>query len=282
MKHIFTQFYIALSFFLLGNTINIYAQSGAESDIVITEIFYNQPGTDTLEFIEIFNRGSLPININGYKIDKGISHQFGDLIFRPNSYLVLAKTSQVVNSFFGIAAIQWDSGSLSNGGEKIVIKNSVGIIMDSLTYSDTIPWPNEADGDGPSLVLCDPNSDNGNGANWSNSSTYFKDYENQPIYASPGYANTNCALNTNGALNKVLINIFPNPSNGKFKVSMDNKNLPRKIEILTMLGQTIYSNTFVDEISVDLSRNELLRGLNIIQIKDLSGTLLNRTKIIIE
>ena len=282
MKHIFSQFYIAISFLLLGNTISIYAQSGAESDIVITEIFYNQPGTDTLEFIEIFNRGSAAINLNGYKIDKGISHQFGNLIFASGSYLVLAKTSQVFSTFFGITAIQWDSGSLSNGGEKIVIKNSVGRIMDSLIYSDTIPWPAEADGNGPSLVLCDPNSDNGNGANWTYSRTNFKDYENQPIYASPGSANANCVLNTSAALNNVTVNIFPNPSNGKFKLSIENQNLPRKIEILTMLGQTIYSNTFVDEISLDLGRNELLRGLNIIQVKDLSGTLLSRTKIIIE
>ena len=67
---------------------------------------------------------------------------------------------------FGINVLQWIDGSLNNGGEPIVIYDNQGFLVDSVYFDDVPPWDTLADGWGPSLELCDPNSDNTNPLNW--------------------------------------------------------------------------------------------------------------------
>ena len=49
--------------------------------------------------------------------------------------------------------------NLSNKGEKLVLADGFGNVIDSVSYSDQPPWPN-ADGNGYYLELIDPFSDN--------------------------------------------------------------------------------------------------------------------------
>lgn len=73
---------------------------------------------------------------------------------------------------------EFDFG-LSNSGESLFLINANGQIVDSLTYSDSLPWPIEADGGGGTLVLKSPMLDNALAQNWAAS----------PLYGSPGFAN---------------------------------------------------------------------------------------------
>ena len=140
-----------------------------ERKLVITEIMYNSPdsGTDSLEYIELLNHGSINVNLKGYSFTSGINYTFADTSLAPGEYLVVAKDSSVIRSFYGVKSLQWTNSDLSNGGELILLNDASGRLIDSVYYDDLLPWPTQADGKGPSLVLCDADLDNGVYSNWS-------------------------------------------------------------------------------------------------------------------
>ena len=96
-----------------------------------------------------------------------------------NEVLLLVKDLAVFNSEFpgapvGVQKVEWSSGSLSNGGERVQLgipgDLELGvrqyIRIDRVTYDDKAPWPTTPDGLGQSLerkVLTDYGNDP---ANW--------------------------------------------------------------------------------------------------------------------
>jgi hypothetical protein len=48
----------------------------------------------------------------------------------------------------------------SGGGELIRLYNGNGVLIDQVLYDDSGPWPEEADGNGPTLELINQNFDN--------------------------------------------------------------------------------------------------------------------------
>jgi PKD repeat protein len=166
--------------------LRITAQSN--SPIVISEINYNPPGSsDETEFLELYNRGNFPINLQGYQFTDGIVHIFSSHIINPGEYLVLAYNAASMQSVFGVAAIQWQSGRLSNSGELIKLIDPQGITVDSVYYGVVSPWPTTPNGTGPSLELCNPFSDNSLPENWSAATLYAGVLPTgEPVWASPG------------------------------------------------------------------------------------------------
>ena len=161
--------------------------------IVITEIMYNDPGigTDLLEFIEIFNSGTNTVDVSNYYF-MGVDFTFpAGTAIAPGDYKVIAFSASDMFATFGINTYQWDGNSLGNSGEIVTLYNPLGEIVDQVPYDDGAGWPNAADGDGPSLILCDYNADNSLASNWNISSNYAGEYAGQSLYASPGVAN-NC------------------------------------------------------------------------------------------
>jgi len=145
------------------------ANAQSESDIVITEIMYNPPesGTDSLEFIELYNKGAVAADLSNYSFSEGVTYTFpSNTTIAAGSYLSLAINASAFEAFFGTSALQWESGALSNGGEDIVLLDANGMVMDSVVYDDEGEWPIEPDGDGASLVLCNPTDDNSVATNW--------------------------------------------------------------------------------------------------------------------
>lgn len=160
------------------------------SDLVITEIYYNPPesGTDSLEFIEIYNNGAEPVNLAGYTLSSAVTFTFPSANLNPGEYSVVAYKSSAMLNTFGVTAFQW-TGGLSNDGELIMLKNSSGLTIDSVFYDDALPWPTSPDGTGPSLMLCDPNADNAIGSAWQASQHFAgNNGSGSPIYATPGYS----------------------------------------------------------------------------------------------
>ena len=161
------------------------------ADIVITEIMYNPPesGLDSLEFIELYNNGSVTENLGGYYFSAGVEYTFPSTVMNPGDFITVAVNSQAMLNTFGVNAQQWTSGGLNNAGELIELKNSSGLTIDAVHYYDTPPWPTGPDGNGPSLVLCDPNSDNSIGSNWIASQNFITNNgDGNPIYATPGFS----------------------------------------------------------------------------------------------
>lgn len=176
----------------------LVALSVAQAQIVITEISYNPPesGTDSLEFIEILNNGSSAVDLNGYSFTQGVTHVFDvSTVINPGDRHIVAVNSAAMMNVFGVSSTQWTSGGLSNGGEDIEIVDVGGVVQDYVNFDDAAPWPVEPDGSGYSLVLCDPNSDNNDAANWiiSDENTGIM-IDGITVYASPGAEDGGCII----------------------------------------------------------------------------------------
>lgn len=147
-------------------TIAIQDNDTEVPDLVINEIMYNNPGTDSLEYMELFNNDNTAIDLEGYAISAGVDYTFPAITLQPGDYLVIADDSTVFQRNFNVAALQWSDGSLNNGGELIEIRDALGNVVDEVQYDDGGDWPSDADGGGGSLILCDVNTDNSMAANW--------------------------------------------------------------------------------------------------------------------
>lgn len=153
-------------------TIHITDNDTEIPKIVITEIMYNPPSTDVLEYIELYNNDTEHIHLAGFSFAQGIVYTFPSNAFlNPGEYLVVAVDSVLFEQEFGVPAFQWTSGALNNGGETLELRDASGNVVDLVTYSPNAPWPTTADGTGPSLELCDVNADNDVPANWKASIT---------------------------------------------------------------------------------------------------------------
>jgi hypothetical protein len=164
----------------------------AGQDLVITEIMYNAgSGADSLEFLEIYNKGTATIALGGLRISRSITGLIAEQNLAAKGVFLIASDSLRAGRFYGKKFQQWASGFLGNGGAPIVISNSLGAIVDTVNYDDAAPWPTAPDGTGPSLELIDAATDNNLGTNWRASSTATgKTYSNVAIFASPGVYNT--------------------------------------------------------------------------------------------
>jgi len=156
--------------------------------LLITEIMYNPPesGTDSLEYIELYNNTDSTVNLNGYRLE-GVNHTFDSILLESAGLLVIAKDTAAFRSVFRVTALEWNSGSLSNQGETIAVLDSTGNIIHEITYDHTSPWPGSADGEGNSLILCDILMDTQQADNWSESGIATGDtIEGFVVKGSPG------------------------------------------------------------------------------------------------
>ncbi len=136
-------------------------------NIVINEINYNPAGTDTTEFLELYNAENFAIDLSGYYFSDGITFTFPDgATINPGDYVVIASDTAAFRKFYGFATPYQYEGGLSNKGETVVFNNAEGMTLDSVTYDDKDPWPTSPDGDGPSLSLKSPDLDNTLPENW--------------------------------------------------------------------------------------------------------------------
>ncbi|MDX1683801.1 MAG: lamin tail domain-containing protein [Saprospiraceae bacterium] len=173
--------------FLLGMVGYITVEDNQPIPLIITEIMYNDPGSDSLEFIEIYNGSDVPIQLDGYRMINAIDHLFPDMMIPEQSFLVLARDKGKVDAAFGINSIQWDEGQLNNSGEAIELIDPQGNSIDRVDYESESPWDDRADGTGRSLILCELFADNNAASNWSvsNNSTGVT-VSGLDIFANPG------------------------------------------------------------------------------------------------
>ncbi len=159
-------------------------------DLVFTEIMYNPPesGSDSLEFLEIYNNGDDTVNMEGFTMTQGVDYTFPAITLYPSDYLLIAKDSMAMLNTFAVTAYQWTSGSLSNGGEDIELTDTMGNQVDYVDYDDQSPWDTIPDGNGPSLTLCNPDLDNSLPENWTHSINFVAvNADGDSIWATPGF-----------------------------------------------------------------------------------------------
>jgi hypothetical protein len=172
-------------------------------NIVINEINYNPSSTfNSEDWVELYNPQSYPVSLTGwYFSDSEDNHRYNipaGTTIPAYGYLVLSRyysyfhakfpnTTNVVGDFeFG----------LNGGGELIRLFNPAGQIADQVTYDDDPPWPIAADGQGYTLALVDPLSDNSLSTSW---------IASDQIGGTPGIANrvtapTNLCVSVSGSV----------------------------------------------------------------------------------
>ena len=163
----------------------------AQTDsLVITEIMYNSASTDTLEFVEVQNTSSKAMALGGIFYEDAFDFTFPTYNLPAGEFAIVALDTTAFKKVFTVSHLfQMDNpsafGNLTNSSENVVLRNTLGQLVDSVTYDDGSPWDSRADGSGYSLVLCDPFTDNTDATNWSISTNNIDGI----TFASPGAAN---------------------------------------------------------------------------------------------
>ena len=141
-----------------------------QSAIVINELQYNPASGDHgEEYVEFYNTGPTAVDLSGWSFSDGIEYTFpGGVSIPPGGYLVVGHDPATVEAVYGISGVlgPFESGRLSNGGERVAIEDTLGDLVDEVTYDDHHPWPEPPDGDGPSLELINPAFDNDRPCSW--------------------------------------------------------------------------------------------------------------------
>ena len=163
---------------------DVWGQAG--ETVIINELHTNPDiKTELVEFVELHNPGTTDVDLSGWYFSDGIFYTFPDGATLPaGGYVLVAQSLDHVASKwgsgrFGIAEeLQFGpyGGKLSNDGERIVLCNAAGEVVDEVSYRLGFPWPTVGDplvetmdGTGCSLQLVNPAFDNDLAGSWRSS-----------------------------------------------------------------------------------------------------------------
>ena len=280
-----------LSFAILTMMLSFGTESMAQpvpggTSPVITEIMYNPPETnnDSLEFIEILNPSlTAPINMAGYFFSSGINYTFpAGFVLGAGEYVLVTGDSVIFESVYGMQAMEWQGATtaLNNSGEGLALRTAGGAIADTVFFGTGNNWPQEADGDGYSLVLCDPTADNNLPANWTISENATGIIVNSlEIYADPGAAST-CTPTGISDDNVITTLVFPNPTEGEINLKFAALQKAGNITIHNGLGQIVYTQSVVSGTTSARINAELETGFYILTLDN--GTITERHTIAVK
>jgi len=181
--------------------------------LVINEIMYHPENSGQSEWIELYNPNDQSVSLNGFQFsDGGANNLFTfeeDALIDPYGYIVVAGDSEYFLSEHGSSIYltgSFNNGEsgfrLSNEGESLILRNSLGELQDYVRYDNQAPWPEEADGSGPSLQLISPALDNNHYASW---------YAGSRTLYSPGVPNGGNTAAEGQADPEQVIQVYPNP-----------------------------------------------------------------------
>ena len=149
------------------------AASG-DTPVRINEINYDPTDGGDFEFIELVNTSTTEsIDLSGWTMADGVSMTLpAGTVMLPSSHALLVASDTDFRTSYGAThyAIGEYDGGLNNAGETITLSTSTGTVVDSLTWSNTAPWPTEPAGTGPSLSRLDAAAATNDSANWGASS----------------------------------------------------------------------------------------------------------------
>ena len=153
--------------------------------LMITELMYH-PADATLsevnagytssdfEYIELKNVGATTLDLTELRFTKGIDFDFATgavTSLAPGAYVLVVRNVAAFESRYGGGkpiAGAYSPDNLSNSGENVKLSFGQGSAIHEFTYSDSLPWPEAADGSGASMVLVMPDSrpDHALAASW--------------------------------------------------------------------------------------------------------------------
>ena len=160
--------------------------------LVVSEIMYHPApptveelaarpdlGSSDFEWIEIYNARQAPLDLTEIRFTKGIDFNFVDgrrSGIAPGEHIIVVADESAFNLRYGyqqtpsFVAGEF-SKNISNEGERIKLSYGAGTTLRDFEFDDKLPWPEAADGQGPSLVLVAPSTipDHSSALNWRSS-----------------------------------------------------------------------------------------------------------------
>ena len=227
-------------------------------DLIINEILADPGTTDgdanndgTIstsqdEFVELYNIGNQPLDISGYTMEDGYTtrHTFpAQTTIGSGEFFVLFGGGSVDN-FNGNSQVS-SSGSLglNNGGDDVIIKNTAGVVVVTVTYS----------GATDQSICRDPDFTGEFVGHLSHST-------NARVF-SPGLTN-DTPLSINNYQNNLFL-VYPNPSNTGFVTIKSNQMGAVQAQVFDMLGKQMINTTLVNE---RLEVSSLNAGIYIVKL----------------
>ncbi len=203
--------------------------------IVINEINYHSADElDTGDWVELYNPNDLSVDLSGWYFQDGnIRHSFalpeGTLV-EPRGFLVLCQDRKALEWLSGTTCIGDFDFGLRNSGELVSLFDRHGLQVDSIAYGDSSPWPEEADGDGPTLELRHYELDNSEPSNWLASISPG---------GTPGGVNSAYEFRgTTGFVRFTLSEAIPNPFVSTVRLELDlAERTPATLKVYNALGQ---------------------------------------------
>lgn len=134
-----------------------------EPELIINEIDYDQPGTDTAEFVELYNAGAVPVDLGDYALEFVNGSGGGASVY---ATIPLPATSLGAGSYFVVCAnavttancnldVSPDTNLIQNGAPDAVALLLGTTVVDAVSYEGDVPLPfTEGSGTG----LADPSS----------------------------------------------------------------------------------------------------------------------------
>ncbi len=217
-----------------SNNIGIKIITGAEinevrNDLIINEIMY-APSAGEPEWIELFNKSSKQIFLNGYKIADNsdtTTLKSGNIFLNTGEYLVIAADSSIADSFNITSKILISSfPALNNSADKIILIDSLNRTIDSLEYKSTWGGTN-----GKSLERIDPLESSIDSTNWSTTKNLSG--------GTPGFINSV----TQKEYDIETAEIITHP---EFPIKGDNINISAKIKNSGKSSAEFYLQLFKD------------------------------------
>ena len=141
--------------------------------LIISEIMYH-PAEPTaaeqaqgwqhfaeFQYLVLRNVGNTPLNLAGVQFTEGITFTASNLpesLLQPGASAVVVKNRAAFQARYGntIPILGVFSGTLSNDGERLILRGATGTLLQLFEYHDSAPWPVEADREGYALVVKDP------------------------------------------------------------------------------------------------------------------------------
>jgi regulation of enolase protein 1 (concanavalin A-like superfamily) len=159
------------------------------TDVVINEIMFDPPSDERDgEFIELFNRGNITIDLSNWQFTDGINFQFPSGTFlAAGEYLVVAANAPRLQAVHNNLNVLGNfEGRLANKGERIRLVDSFGNLADEVDYLVGGDWPELTQGDGSSMELAHPWLDNSLPSAWrdsdESSKSSFRQYSTSGTY----------------------------------------------------------------------------------------------------
>ncbi len=250
--------------------------------LVINEIMYNPAdGFDCKDWVEFYNPSPYPQDISGWKLkDSDDDHVFEfpeNTIIDSLGYIVVSKDTATFKSFYPeVANVLGDMDfGFSGGGELVRLYNAEDVLIDTVHYDDSAPWPTQPDGGGPSLELIAPTLDNALAENWMASADY----------GTPGAMNSlMVSVPKEPAIEKITFKVFPNPFNtsATIQILSDEPVSDGTLIVYNAFGKIVMNITNINGNRIKINRNALPEGLYIFRFTAQNNSLNGNGKLMIK